>query len=60
MLNQAATDESWGIRDFVMITGENVILRPDCPTLYTECGYQGEAFDLCKSVADLGAAGMNK
>lgn len=25
---------------------------PDCPTLYTECNYKGESFNLCKDTAN--------
>jgi len=52
MLNEAATNESWGIRDFHLYTGITEIMRPDCPTLYTKCNYEGESFDLCENVGD--------
>mmetsp|Transcript_4498 Transcript_4498/g.695 ORF Transcript_4498/g.695 Transcript_4498/m.695 type:complete len:93 (+) Transcript_4498:1972-2250(+) len=52
MLNEAANNESWGIRDFHMFIGKDRILRPDCPTLYTECNYEGESFNLCNDIED--------
>ena len=30
-------------------------MRPDCPTLYSECGYTGESFSLCANVEDFEA-----
>lgn len=27
-------------------------MGPDCPTLYTECGYEGDSFNLCENVPD--------
>lgn len=55
MLDQAATEESWGIRDFHLYLGKDVKAMPDCPTLYTECGFVGESFNLCDNVEDFAA-----
>lgn len=52
MLDEWADDESWGFGDFYLYAGKHDFAGPDCPTLYTECGFEGESFNLCENVAD--------
>lgn len=42
-LDEDATNESWAFRDFYFY------YEPinDCASLFTECNYQGESFDIC-------------
>lgn len=53
MLNEAATNESWGIRDFYMTTGEIEYSLPDCPMLFSRCGFEGESLNLCEDNSNL-------
>lgn len=42
-LDEDAYEESWAFRDFRLFYEA----ADDCATLYTECDYKGESFDLC-------------
>jgi len=41
-LNEAATNESWGIRDFHLLRNQVWDGEEGCAILYEECDYQGK------------------
>ncbi|CAD8105868.1 unnamed protein product [Paramecium primaurelia] len=48
-LDQGADDESWGFREFQLLYE----LKEDCVELYTECGFKGTKYEICRDTPSL-------
>lgn len=48
-LDQGASDESWGFREFVLLY-EPV---DDCVVFYSECNYGGQNYEVCRDHPNL-------
>jgi len=56
-LDEAATNESWGLRNFILYL--NISPSNDCAILYDSCGYTGNSIKICGSVPSFESAGFN-
>jgi len=55
-LDEAATNESWGLRNFILYINVNPV--DDCAILYDACGFTGNFLKICGSVSNFKSSGF--
>jgi hypothetical protein len=55
-LNEAADNESWGFREFMMMYEP----YPECIEFFSECNFKGKSFEICDNTPSFSAENINQ